>query len=493
MQSKIFIALTLLLFALPTFAADTAPNVVLVLADDFGYGDSNFLNPASTIATPHLDRLATQGMAFTDAHTPCAVCTPTRYGLITGRYCWRSRLKRGVLNGYSEPLIDTNRRTIADVFAAGGYHTGIIGKWHLGLGFQPKDQPANKQDFDYTKPLTNTPNDYGFNFSYVIPASLDFPPYVYIRNTKVTSNPTIQQPAVSFPGYLRAGPRGTDFIMEEALDHLTGQAVSYIKRQAATPEPFFLYFPLTAPHKPALPHRRFVGKTGLGPYGDFIRQVDYTVGQITLALRQNNIDENTLVIFTSDNGSYMRRYDEADAVGHATDHTEQGFRADEHTSNKHWRGTKADIWEAGHRVPFFARWPKAIKANTVNPTTICLTDLFATAAEITGARLDDISGEDSFSILPLLMGNDWATPRAPIISQSGGPMFAIRQGDWKLVLGTGSGGRQLPKGKAFEKPYNLFNLTSDPSETTNVIDQHPDIAKQLEAQFESIHEGMSSR
>jgi len=432
-------------------------------------------------------------MAFTDAHTPSAVCTPTRYGLITGRYCWRSRLKRGVLNGYSAPLIDTNRRTIADVFANAGYHTAIVGKWHLGLGFQPKTNPANKTDFDYTQPLTNTPNDYGFNFSYVIPASLDFPPYVYIQNTRVTSNPTIQQPAVSFPGYLRAGPRGTDFIMIDALDHLTGQAVSYIKRQAVTPEPFFLYFPLTAPHKPALPHPRFVGKTGLGPYGDFIRQVDYTVGQITLALKQNNIDNNTLVIFTSDNGSYMYRYDDPDAVGHATDPTIQGFRADEHTSNKHWRGTKADIWEAGHHIPFFARWPDAIKPGKINATPICLTDLFATAAEITGAPLDNISGEASFSILPLLMGRDWASPRAPIIHHSGGAMFAIRSGDWKLVLGNGSGGRQLPKGKPFEHPYSLFNLAKDPSETTNVIYDNTQIAVQLQAEIERIHKGNSSR
>ena len=473
------------------------PNIVVILADDMGYGDVQTLNRTSRIPTPHLNRLAQSGVTFTDAHTPSAVCTPTRYGLLTGRYCWRSRLKSGVLNGYGTPLIEPDRPTIASFLGSHGYHTGIVGKWHLGLDFTrlpaqtPKDKktpqsktkrrPTNSPRLDFTKPILDGPNRRGFHDSLVIPASLDFPPYVYIRNTTITSANTLTQPAVKFPGFLRRGPRGRDLVMADCLDHLKQQAITFLDQRAREPDtPFFLYFPLTAPHKPVLPHPRFRGRTGLGPYGDFIVQVDDTVGAILKAIDRNKLTDNTLVIYTSDNGSFMHRRDQDDARDHVDDETIQAYRADRHRSNLHLRGTKADIWEAGHRVPFFARWPGHTKPDTRNDTTICLTDLFATFAQAIRKPLPKHAAPDSYSFLKQLNGSDTPHKRPPVIHHSVAGMFAIRQGPWKLVLGNGSGGRETPRGRPFTKPYFLANLTDDPSETTNLDKMHPEIVERLE-------------
>ena len=252
-----------------------------------GYGDVQALNPKSKIPTPHLDKLAAEGMTFTDAHSPSAVCTPTRYGLLTGRYSWRTRLKSGVLNGYGEPLIEPGRPTVGSFLKQHGYHTGIVGKWHLGLGF------AKTADgkFDFSKAISDGPHTSGFDFSYVIPASLDFPPYRYIKNGKNTKYPLLEQAAQPFPEFLRKGERSPELVMEDCLDDLLAQATSYIQRQAKGDKPFLLYFPLTAPHKPVLPHYRFRGETELGPYGDFIVQVDWTVGQVLKAIDEAGLRE----------------------------------------------------------------------------------------------------------------------------------------------------------------------------------------------------------
>ena len=483
--------------------AERPPNFVVILADDMGYGDVQAINRNSKIPTPHLNRLADQGVTFTDAHTPSAVCTPTRYGLLTGRYCWRSRLKSGVLNGYGTPLIEPDRPTIASFLKSHGYHTGIVGKWHLGLDFtrlpspgkpssaNPTTSPAGKKKkkrrratsplLDFTKPILDGPNRRGFHDSLVIPASLDFPPYVFIRNTRITSSTTVSQPAVKFPGFLRRGPRGKDLVMSDCLDHLKQQAITFLEQRARKPEtPFFLYFPLTAPHKPVLPHPRFRGRTQLGPYGDFVVQVDDTVGSVLQAIDRTGLAANTLVIYTSDNGSFMHRREQPDARDHADDPSIQAYRSDRHRSNHHLRGTKADIWEAGHRVPFFARWPGHIKPGSHNATTICLTDLFATFADSIGKKLPKAAAPDSYSFLAQLIGKGPAHRRPPVIHHSAAGMFAIREGRWKLVLGNGSGGRQAPRGRPFAKPYFLADLNTDPSETTNLAEKHPDIAIRLE-------------
>jgi arylsulfatase A-like enzyme len=305
-------------------------------------------------------------------------------------------LKRGVLNGFSPPLIERNRPTVASFLKAQGYATGIVGKWHLGLGFA---KSADGKSLDFNKPIDHGPKELGFDFSFVIPASLDFPPYVYIRDGQVTEAKTVNQPAQKFPAFLRRGPRAADLIMTDVLDHLSEQAAGFIERKskAKKRQPFFLYFPLTAPHKPVLPHPRFKGKTKLGPYGDFIVQVDWTVGQILNKLDDCGIADETLVIYTSDNGSFMRRSVSPEAargasVDHVADETVQAYLAANHTANYEFRGTKTDIWEAGHRVPFFARWPDKIKSTSKCSKTICLTDFFATTAQIIGADVPQGGG-----------------------------------------------------------------------------------------------------
>lgn len=476
----------LLAFAATLFAE--RPNIIFVMADDLGYGDAQSLNPKSTIPTPNMSQMAKQGMTFTDAHSPSAVCTPTRYGVVTGRYCWRSRMKSGVLNGYGEPLIDPARETVASFMQKQGYSTGVVGKWHLGLGFVKKKQ---KGQFDWTQPLTSTPNANGFEYSYVIPASLDFPPYVYIHNERMTQQPTIPQPKSPFPAYLREGERAPDFVMEEVLHHLVRKAGDYIRQNAGGDKPYFLYVPFTAPHKPIIAHPDFRGKNALGEYADFVQQVDWTLGEILKAVDESPGADNTLVIFTSDNGSYMRCESEGD--DHVTDPSVQGYLPENHTANGPLRGTKADIWEAGHRVPFFARWPKSIKPASKCDATITHTDLFATCAAVVGVDLPEDCAEDSFSWLPLLEGGRPDTPREPVINHSASGMFAIRDGDWKLVLGSGSGGRAKPKGKAFEEPYPLFNLADDLGETKNVADDHPEIVERLTKKCLSMIEAGRSR
>jgi arylsulfatase A-like enzyme len=482
------IVLLLTWVSLVSPASAKQPNIVFILADDMGYGDVQALNPHSKIHTPNLDSIATAGMTFIDAHTPSAVCTPTRYGLLTGRYCWRSRLKRGVLNGYGAPLIEPSRPTIASFLRKAGYHTGIVGKWHLGLDL-PK--AVDGKGLDFTKPVGNGPQERGFDFSYIIPASLDFPPYIYIENGRVTNPDTVTQPAVKFPGFLRNGPRSKDLVMEDCLDDLLEQATRYIHKQSQTDQPFFLYFPLPAPHKPVIPHSRFQGKTKLGLYGDFVAQVDWTVGEVLRTIRNSGIEKDTLIVYSSDNGSYMYRNDTN--PDHVTDATVQAYQSKHHTANHVFRGTKADIWEAGHHVPFLVRWPGTIAKGSHCQETICLTDFFATAAEIVGQELPAGAAPDSFSLLGLFQGKSWKTPRAPVIHHSAAGMFAIRSGKWKLVLGNGSGGRQAPKGQPFRKPYQLFDLNKDIEEQHNVINEYPEVAETLEALCEAIRSKGSSR
>jgi arylsulfatase A-like enzyme len=458
-------------------SVEAAPNIIFILADDLGYGDVGALNPESKIPTPNIDRLAAEGMTFTDAHSPSAVCTPTRYATLTGRYSWRSRLKSGVLNGYGEPLIEPDRPTVASHLKAAGYHTAVIGKWHLGLGFQKEGD-----DWAWDQELTYSPVDVGFQHSLVIPASLDFPPYVYIEGHKITGLPDGRQTKRSFPAFLREGELGSDFSIMDCLDQLTAKAASHIQKRAKTKAPFFLYFPLTAPHKPVMPHSRFQGKTKLGPYGDFVVQVDWTVGEILNAVDQAGIAENTAVFLTSDNGSFMYRLTDADEPDHVSDSTVQAFYEGHHTSNGPWRGTKADIWEAGHRVPFLVRWPAKVQAGSTCDQTICHVDLFATASKMAGAKLPAPSdaAPDSFDLTPLLLGKEKGFKRAPVVHHSGSGMFAVRKGDWKLVLGNGSGGRQQPKGRRFQPPWQLFNLKEDPGETEDLYYSEGETAEELE-------------
>ena len=485
--------------------AGAAPNVVLILADDLGYGDMHAFNPDSTIPTPALDSLAAQGMSFTDAHTPSAVCTPTRYGLLTGRYCWRTRLKSWVLNGYSAPLIQAGRQTLGHLFQAAGHETAIVGKWHLGLGWkhvgeksrtgekgQERDEGRKARQgnqIDFTKPVTDGPNAHGFDHSYIVPASLDFPPYVYVRDGKVTDPGIVQQEAQRFPAFLRKGPRAKDLVMEDVLDHLTAQAVDFIKTCAADKKPFFLYFPLTAPHMPVLPHERYRGKSGRGPYGDYVVQVDDCVRKVTETIEAAGIRDRTIVIFSSDNGSYMYRLAEDKKPDHVEDETVKGYRPAHHRANGPFRGTKADIWEAGHHVPLIVRWPGKVATGAESARLVCLTDLMATCAGLLGTSPGPGMAEDSVSFLPTLFGTASQPERPAIVHHSGAGMFAIRKGRWKLIAGNGSGGRELPKGKPFTRPFQLYDLEADVSESDDRLADEPEVARELEKLLDQIRKG----
>jgi len=450
------------------------PNIVFILADDLGYGDPTCYSRASRIPTPEMDRLAGQGIRFTDAHTPSAVCTPTRYGLLTGRYCWRSSLKQGVLNGYSEPLIETSRLTIASLLKRHGYSTGCVGKWHLGLGWVTKDagEKPGAGRIDWSRPVTYGPQSLGFDYSYIIPASLDMDPYCWLENGRLVEAPTGHTPGSERRwsgggGYWRAGAIAPSFDFYAVLPTVTTKSVEFIKRQSGD-TPFFLYVPLTAPHTPWMPTNEFRGKTEVDWYGDFVTEVDWAVGQIVKAVDDAGFKGNTLVIFTSDNGSHWP----ADQIAKFN-----------HRANGPWRGQKSDIHEAGHRVPFICRWPGHIKPGTKSSQTICLTDMLRTFAAIIDHPLSPKASPDSYDILPALLDSNLKEPvRDFTIHHSGDGMFAIRGGPWKLIQGLGSGGFTAPRRvipKPSEPEGQLYNLDEDPGEQRNLWAEQPYIAKYL--------------
>lgn len=468
---------------------DLPPNIIIILADDMGYGDVQSFNNGSKIPTPSLNKLSEEGMIFTDAHTPSSICTPTRYGLLTGRYCWRSSLKRGVLRGYDAPLIQEDRMTIASYLKDKGYRTGIVGKWHLGLGFQKDSSEENgeKVKFDLTKPLQSSPNNNGFDYSFVLPASLDFEPYVYVRNYEVVDTEFDSVPTTKFPHFWRKGVKSKSLEFDQVLDDLLVEAKYFIKKESKSEAPFFLYFPLTAPHMPVIPTEKFIGKSGKGLYGDFITQIDWTAGEIFKMLTELDIDDNTLVIFTSDNGSPMRRTNSTTEPDHVTDETLKYYNANNHQSNSILRGIKGDAYEGGHRVPFIVRWPAKIKAGKKVDETICLTDIFETIIELTGGNKSKGNAEDSYSFYPTIVNAKSQLSRPPVIHHSGGKgMFAIRDEKWKMILGNGSGARTKPVGTPFQKPFQLYDLKTDMKESNNLIEHEVEIAKKLEAAFIEI-------
>jgi arylsulfatase A len=465
-------------FATAEPARTPLPNIVFVLCDDLGYGDPGCYNKASKVPTPNMDRLALQGMRFTDAHTPSAVCTPTRYGLLTGRYCWRTSLKRGVLNGTSPALIEPGRTTVASLLKQRGYHTACIGKWHLGLG--------TDKETDYTKALKPGPNAAGFDYFFGIPASLDMPPYVYVENETVTEKPTAtiassEDQRKGGKGFWRGGPIAPGFKHAEVLPLTTDKAVAFIQKQSAD-KPFFLYFALTAPHTPWLPVKEFEGKSGAGPYGDFVAQVDATLGRVMKALDDARLADNTLLIFTSDNGAHWLPED---------------IDKWQHRANDGLRGQKSDIWDGGHRVPFIARWPGKVKPDSTSNEIICLTDFFATAAAIVGAELPADAAEDSFNFLPVLLGQKLERPvREAVVHHSGDGTFGIRQGPWKLAMALGSHGFSKPQDiKPVEggPKGQLYNLDDDPEEQNNLWLKKPEVAKRLTDVLEKIKADGRSR
>jgi arylsulfatase A len=465
------------------------PNLIYIFADDMGYGDVSCLNEKAQFQTVNLDRLAGEGMRCTDAHSSSAVCTPSRYSVLTGRYNWRSTLKSGVTGGYSQPLLEDGRLTVASMLKEQGYKTACVGKWHLGLEWPLKgggiaSTYQDEEQVDFAAPITNSPVDHGFDTYYGISASLDMPPYVYIENRKMTAESVSPMEQAVGKKYMRAGLIGDDFKPEEVLPKITEKVEGLIEDYAKGDDPFFIYFPLPAPHTPILPIEEFQGKSGTNEYGDFCLHVDDTVGRVMAALEKSGLTEETIVIFTADNGcSPMADFDELAACGH--------------NPSYHFRGHKADIYEGGHRIPFVIRWPGVIKAGTASDQTFCLTDLTATMAAITGYDMPDSAAEDSVSNLSIWDGSATDTVREATVHHSIDGSFSIRKGSWKLEMCPGSGGWSYPRSRPDEcqglPRIQLYDLSSDIGEKENVQDQHPEVVEALKTLLTKyVKEGRST-
>ncbi len=460
MHMKRLLIILSLLGCLAAQAASNKPNIVVVLADDLGYGDVQCLNPQhGKIKTPNLDRLASQGMTFTDAHSGSSVCTPTRYGLLTGRYAWRTRLQNGVLDGYVEPLIAAQRLTLPSMLKQQGYQTACIGKWHLGFTIEGADKTGNsgKKDAKAKQenklmgaPLGAITKDgpttrgfdtfYGFHHARMMKSVFE--------NDRVTQ---IVEPV-------------------DMLPSLVKNTRAYLLKQANAKKPFFLYMPLSSPHTPIVPSKEWQGKSGLGDYGDFVMETDWAVGEVMGALKEAGLEDDTLIIFSSDNGcSPQAGTPKLEAQGHF--------------ASAQYRGYKSDIWDGGHRVPFLVRWPGKVKAGTECDKLICLTDIMATCADILSVKLPDNAGEDSVSILPALLGREQVPLREAVVHHSISGQFAVRQSSWKLELCPGSGGWSKPGDNEARKQglpaIQLYDLKSDIAETRNVQAENPEVVARL--------------
>ena len=488
----IFLAATSFVFAQNV---NEKPNIIFIFADDMGYGDVSGLNANSKIQTPNLDRIIDGGIHFTDAHTSSSVCTPSRYSLLTGRYSWRSRLKGGVLRGFSTHLIDPERKTVANVLKDAGYNTACIGKWHLGMDLPTSDgKPIEEKkhetpdNINWTEEIKNGPNENGFDYFYGISASLDMPPYIYIENNRFIGQPTVTK------GFPRKGVAHKDFEAIETMGVITDKTIDYIEKQDKR-KPFFVYMSLTAPHTPIVPSKRFQGQSEVGLYGDFCMEVDWTVGQVLDALKRKGIADNTLVLFSADNGCSKAALNKNFSNNMLLTPQTKGSTA--HHPSYIFRGSKADIWEGGHRVPLLALWPDKIKAGSKSDEIVCLTDFMETAAHMVDSKIPENAGEDSNSFLPALLGSKVdMSKRSGIVNHTISGRFAIRKGKWKLAYCPGSGGWTSPNDReAIQQGLpriQLYNLEKDPSEENNIYESHPELVKEMkDLLLDYVHSGAS--
>lgn len=426
------------------------PNIVVIMADDLGYGDVGFLNPNSKIKTPNIDRLAKEGLTFTDGHTVGGVCTPARYALLTGRYGWRTRLPSGVLDGYAPRLIEEGRLTMAEMLRRQGYTTALIGKWHLGMSFGLKDplpEGANTTGdpraewVDFSKPVTGGPTAVGFDYFFGIPSSIDISPYILIENERVLQAATVPIQGGRGMDAFRAGLAAPDFKHVDFMPLAVRKTREYLEARAQErTRPFFLFLPTSGVHNPIVPAPEFAGKSAAGPYGDFVEQLDDVVGNLLRDLDRLGLTSDTLVVFTSDNGPAP-----------LTTPLEQEFG---HDSSGGWSGLKGTLFEGGHRMPFVARWPGHVPAGARTPELVAASDWIATLAALTGFALPREAAEDSFNFLPVLLGQSVSSPVRPsIVFHADSGNLAIREGSLKLTIG--------------EAPQ-LFDLASDPKEERNL-------------------------
>lgn len=491
------------------------PNVVFILADDMGYGDvESFGGERCQIDTPHLDRLGAEGMRFTDAHANASVCVPSRMAVMTGRYPWRfGRPEPGGPWGFLGTRLPTGQFTLGTMLRQAGYRTGYVGKWHLGTRMQTTDGKTQGIDnVDYTKPLKIGPPQYGFDDSFILPGSLDMYPYAFVRNNEWVGRVTAQK---GWSAFNRVGPAAEDFEDTKVLDTFATEAERFIKSNAAAAKagkPLFLYVALTAPHTPLSPSAAFENKSRIGLYGDFVMETDHCIGRVMAALQKCGLDENTLVIATSDHGP-------APYAGRKREATFDQLRALEkegHYSSGPYRGYKFSVYEGAFRVPYVVRWPGVVKPAAQCDRLVALGDLMATLAEVAGQKLKTNQAPDSISILPLLRDPNAKAPRTSMLFQAV-RATAVRAGDWKLALCPGSGcegkwgntpkredawkkaietfGRKVGKREELEQaPFvQLFDLSKDPGETTNLAAKRPKKVTELIQLFrKQIADGRST-
>ncbi len=478
--------LLLLLALVPALPTLAAPNVAVILTDDLGYGDVGAYNPQSKIPTPNLDRIAREGLRFTDAHAPDGVCTPTRYGLLTGRYAWRTRLKRGVLDGSSAPLIEAGRLTLAGMLRQEGYRTAMVGKWHLGRRWHLLDESGKQvvDNIDWARPAADGPLQHGFTYAF----GLAKPAWAFAENGAVLARPALRFDLTHLPVHLmgpsnNTGTKSPGFEFERMLPRFTEEATGFIARAAAAGQPWFLYFAPLAPHRPVVLNRDFSDGSAAGLYGDFVSEVDWAVGEILAAVERAGADRETLLVVTSDNGP------EVDAYRRIQEHA--------HFSMGSLRGVKRDLWEGGHRVPFLARWPEAVPAGETQDEVLCLTDLMATLAAIVGLDLPELAAEDSYDMSAALLGKQTEYPvREATVHHGSRGWFGIRQGDWVLIDNptgdSNSGGpneepgwfRAARSAVPHDEEVELFNLRRDPRQTTNLATLEPERVRSMRALLE---------
>lgn len=494
------IGLSWLTVLIPAYVPDSPrarrPNIVVILADDLGYGDLHCYCPdRGKIPTPQIDQLAAEGMLFTDAHSSSAVCSPSRYTLLTGRYHWRTRLQSGIVKLWERPLIGPERLTLGKLLQRHGYDTGCFGKWHLGWDWNiPREQESlfrvkrsakitdrhrtAWRDF-FSQPIGGGPTRRGFDvyFGTSVP---NWPPYCFIKDDRTVGIPTTFLPGKKFRDHLasRQGPALPDWDFKNVLPTIVDHACGFIKERAAADEPFFLYLPLTSPHTPLAPTQQWQGKSGLNSTAaDFIMQTDAEVGQVLQALEEAGVAGETIVIFTSDNGF-------AHYVG------AKHLEARGHYPSGPLRGYKTDAWEGGHRIPFIVRWPGVVEPGTVCGQLVHQADVVATVADIMGESLQADAGEDSVSLMPLLKGIDEPI-REHAVSASTEGIFALRRGDWKMIFGSNGGDRVA--GKSDGPPALLYNLSKDLDETNNLYAECPKKVREMTALLKRlIHRGRST-
>ncbi len=477
-------------FAGGVSAAERLPNVVILYADDFGYGDLGCQNPAAKIPTPHLDRLAREGTRFTDAHSSSGVCTPSRYALLHGRAHWRKF--HGIVNAFDQPILDPERLTLAELLRGKGYATAAIGKWHLGwdwdairrAGTTPRVEKGNRVfapgDFDWSRAIPGGPLDHGFDvyFGDDVP---NFPPYAWFENDRLPVAPSVdlQISAETAEGNweCRAGPAVPDWDFRAVMPRLTARAVDWIEGQSAA-RPFFLYFPFTSPHAPIVPTAEFTGRSAAGGYGDYVVQTDAAVGAVLDALGRKGLLDDTLVIFSSDNGPERYAYER--------------IRRHGHRSMGPLRGLKRDLWEGGHRVPLLVRWPGRVPAGRVEDGLVSQMDLFATLAAVVGAGIPAGSAEDSIDQSACLLGTG-PSRRTMLIHNTSPGRYALREGDWVLIDAPTGGVSQVPEWYALERgdapndqPGELYNLRDDLAQRSNRYAAEPRRVDALRQQLHTI-------